>query len=68
MTTTRLVAGVSALAVTVLGASGCATMQSEPMEVDTDYIAYVEHAAKLYSTQVIWVNVPMRPVRAAPPK
>jgi hypothetical protein len=64
MSLTRIAAGGAALAVTVLGAAGCSTMQSPPMEVDAAYIAYVENAAKLYSTQVIWINPPMRPVRA----
>jgi len=63
MRLTRIAAGGAALAVTVLGASGCSTMQSTPMEVDAAYIAQVENAAKLFSTQVIWINPPMRPVR-----
>lgn len=63
MRLTRIAAGSAAVALTMLGASGCSTMQSPPMEVDAAYIAYVENAAKLYSTQVIWINPPMRPVR-----
>ncbi|HSW34461.1 MAG TPA: hypothetical protein VLH36_12690, partial [Steroidobacteraceae bacterium] len=55
----RIAACATTAGITVL-ASGCATLQSEPKEVDTAYIAYVEHAAKRYSTQVIWVNLPMR--------
>jgi len=70
MRLTRVAAGTVVLAATVL-ASGCASMKSEPQELDAAYIAYVERAAKLYATQVIWVNPPTRPVaaaRAAPPE
>lgn len=59
MKLSRIAASATAVGVTVL-ASGCATLQSEPKELDTAYIAYVEQAAKRYSTQVIWVNLPMR--------
>jgi hypothetical protein len=59
MKLSRVAAAATALGATVL-ASGCATLQSEPKELDTAYIAYVEQAAKRYSTQVIWVNLPMR--------
>jgi hypothetical protein len=63
MKLSRAAATATAVGAIVL-ASGCATPQSEPKEIDTAYIAYVEHAAKRYSTQVIWVNLPMRPVSA----
>jgi hypothetical protein len=63
----RLGLGVATLAVTVLGATGCATMKSGPTEVDTLYMAYVEGAAKRYATQVIWINLPRRPVSGAQP-
>jgi len=56
-------AAVAAAAAALLGLSGCASMQSPPMEVDKAYVAYVEAAAKQFGTQVIWVNYPMRPVR-----
>lgn len=61
MKLSRVAATATALGATAL-ASGCATLQSEPKELDTAYVAYVEQAAKRYSTQVIWVNLPMRPV------
>jgi hypothetical protein len=63
----RLGLGAATLAVTVLGTAGCATMKSEPTEIDTLYIAYVEGAAKRYATQVIWINLPRRPVSGAEP-
>ncbi|MCU0939775.1 MAG: hypothetical protein MUC86_11675 [Burkholderiaceae bacterium] len=61
MKLSRVAASATAVGALVL-ASGCATLQSEPKELDTAYIGYVEQAAKRYSTQVIWVNLPMRPV------
>jgi hypothetical protein len=42
-------------------------MKSGPTEVDTLYMAYVEGAAKRYATQVIWINLPRRPVSGAQP-
>jgi hypothetical protein len=63
MRLTRLAASGAAIAVVGFGASGCASMHSTPMEVDTAYVAYVEHAAKLFNTQVIWINPPLRPAR-----
>ena len=63
MTTTRIIVGAAALAATAIGASGCASVKGPAMEVDSAYVAYVEAAAKRYSTQVYWVNPPMRPVQ-----
>jgi hypothetical protein len=65
MKLTRLTLGGVLLAVAVLGGTGCATFNPEPREVDGAYIAYVEAAAKRYWTQVIWINLPTRPVAEA---
>jgi hypothetical protein len=45
--------------------SGCAT-RAPATEVDSLYVARVEHAAKRMGTTVIWVNYPQKPVSAVP--
>lgn len=50
-------------------ASGCAVIDGQNAtrtEIDTAYVAYVEHAAKRYGTTVVWVNYPTRRVPATP--
>lgn len=60
-------AGIGAAA-TVTLLAGCASGPVAPTrEVDVQYVNYVEQSARKYGTQVIWVNLPTRPVAAAQP-
>jgi hypothetical protein len=56
----------AALALAVLG--GCSTMKSSydgEDDMDLEYVAYVEHWAKRYGTQVVWINAPRKQTAAA---
>jgi hypothetical protein len=46
--------------------AGCASFQSAPEStIDAAKIAQVERSARLFGTQVIWVNYPTRQVDVA---
>ncbi|HUL66300.1 MAG TPA: hypothetical protein VLW55_17000 [Burkholderiaceae bacterium] len=57
---------VKLLAVAVAGVvAGCASLQGAPEQtVDTAKVAQVERNARLFGTQVIWVNFPTKPVES----
>jgi len=58
---------VKLLAVAIAGmVAGCASFQGSPDQtVDTARVAKVERYARIYGTQVIWVNYPTKQVEAA---
>ena len=50
-------------ALAVVGVAGCSSMQvaQTPQDnVDHQYMAAVEQAAKRYGTYVVWVNLPQK--------
>lgn len=55
------------LAVAIAGlVTGCASFQGPPAEtIDTAKVARIERYARLYGTQVIWVNYPTKQVEAS---
>ena len=52
---------IAALAVSFIPGCSSVSMTQAPQDtVDHQYIAAVEHAAKRYGTQVVWVNLPQK--------
>ena len=52
---------IAALAVSFIAGCSSVSMTQAPQDtVDHQYMAAVEHAAKRYGTQVVWVNLPQK--------
>jgi len=52
---------IAVLAVSFIAGCSSISMTQAPQDnVDHQYIAAVEHAAKRYGTEVVWVNLPQK--------